>query len=194
MEPVTDPNFDAKAFVTAGYDRCAQTLVAAKSVEPPEWFPVFADRLPNQARVLDVGCGCGVPIASTLAARHRVTGIDISGEQIKLARSLVSNAAFIHGDVTEMTFERGSFDAAVMLYALFHIPREEQAEFLKKLRGWLVDGGLFLVSISERAEPGYTEDFFGTPMYWSNFSREENFEVFRDAGFAVIWETVIGHN
>ena len=93
-----------------------------------------------------------------------------------------------------MTFERGSFDAAVMLYALFHIPREEQADFLKKLRTWLVDGGLFLVSISERSEPGYTEDFHGTPMYWSNFSRKECIEMFRDAGFEAVWETVIGHD
>ena len=86
MKLVTDPNFDAKAFVAAGYDAVANTLAAAKSGEPPEWLPVLTDRLPKQARVLDVGCGCGVPIASTLAARHRVTGIDISVERIKQAR------------------------------------------------------------------------------------------------------------
>ncbi|MCG8542709.1 MAG: class I SAM-dependent methyltransferase, partial [Alphaproteobacteria bacterium] len=111
MKLVTDPNFDAKAFVAAGYDQVAQALWEAKCAEPPAWLPVLTDRLPKQARVLDPGCGCGVPIASTLAAQHRVTGIDISGEQIKLARDLVSNATFIHGDVTGMTFEPGSFDA-----------------------------------------------------------------------------------
>lgn len=195
MRPVTDPNFDVKAFVAAGYDRLAQSFASAISKKPPEWLSLLIERIHDDAKVLDLGCGCGVPIAATLSQRFRLTGIDISRVQIELARKMVPNGTFIHGDATKLTFDTGAFDAAVMLYALFHIPRQEQPAFLIELRSWLVDGGFLLVSLSERSEPGYTEDdFFGTSMYWSNFSKAESIEVLQKAGFSVIWEGVIGDN
>ena len=115
MRPVTDPNFDAKAFVAAGYDRLAQSYASAVSQEPPEWLSLLSERIHDEARVLDVGCGCGVPIATTLSQRFRLTGVDISRAQIELARKMVPNGTFIHGDATKLTFDTGTFDAAVML-------------------------------------------------------------------------------
>ena len=45
------------------------------------------ERLPPGSRVLDVGCGTGIPTARQLAdAGHRVTGVDISDGMLALAR------------------------------------------------------------------------------------------------------------
>ena len=194
MRPVTDPNFDAKAFVAAGYDRCAKDYASARKTEAPPYLSRLTREISDDAKVLDVGCGCGHPIAASLSRRFCVTGIDISREQIKLARAAVPNGTFIHGDATKLAFEEGAFDAAVMLYALFHIPREEQLSFLKKLRSWLVEGGFLIASLAQHSEPGYTkDDFFGTSMYWSNFSKNQTVEVLRRAGFSLVWEGTTGH-
>ena len=44
-------------------------------------------------RVLDLGCGAGVPIARRLAERYKVTGVDISERQIMLVRRNVPKVA-----------------------------------------------------------------------------------------------------
>jgi SAM-dependent methyltransferase len=54
------------------------------------WLADLRDRLPSARSVLDLGCGCGVPVARSLAAAgYQVTGVDISDVQIDRARRLV---------------------------------------------------------------------------------------------------------
>src|SRR5262245_35224225 len=91
--------------VTAAYDRIAP-LWRADRAGTPESFRErrLVDRLvaplPPGARVLDVGCGCGEPIAAYLAARgFAVSGLDGSARQIESARVAVPGAAFVHGDM-----------------------------------------------------------------------------------------------
>ncbi len=62
------------------------------------------------SRVLDVGCGTGVPIAAMLAeAGMEVTGIDIAPKMIEIARSEVKGR-FLVADCLEYEPE-GNFDA-----------------------------------------------------------------------------------
>ncbi len=194
MRPVTDPTLDAKAVVAAGYDHCAEAYASARSTEAPPFLSLLTGRMAEGSKVLDIGCGCGLPVGAVLAARFRLTGIDISKEQIKLARSNVPSGKFIHADAASLYFRTGSFDAAVMLYALFHLPRDEQPAFLTKLRSWLGDGGLFLATLSTHSDPDYVEDdFFGARMYWSNFSQAETKTLLRNAGFSLLWEGTTNH-
>lgn len=67
--------------------------------------------------VLDIGCGCG---ATTLAAAKEthpgtVTGIDLSGPMLDLARQRTGNAntLFLQADAQTHPFARGSFDVAI---------------------------------------------------------------------------------
>ena len=61
--------------------------------------------------VLDLGCGCGVPVARDLvAAGHRVTGVDISDVQIQRARHLVPAATFRRADATTLHLPPESFE------------------------------------------------------------------------------------
>ena len=54
------------------------------------WIATLQQWLPDGGRVLDVGCGCGVPVARALAAAGwRVTGVDVSDTQIERAKRLV---------------------------------------------------------------------------------------------------------
>jgi SAM-dependent methyltransferase len=75
------------------------------------WLRTLQQRLPANANVLDLGCGCGVPVAKTLTeGGHRVTGVDISQLQINRARQLVPNATFLHADATQITFPEDAAD------------------------------------------------------------------------------------
>jgi SAM-dependent methyltransferase len=63
------------------------------------WLAGLQERIPRRGQVLDIGCGCGVPVARRLAAAgHHVTGVDISDVQVERARRLVPGAVFLRAD------------------------------------------------------------------------------------------------
>ncbi|WP_225953782.1 SAM-dependent methyltransferase [Kibdelosporangium phytohabitans] len=104
--------------------------------------------------VLDVGCGVGGP-AARIAARTgaRVTGISNSHEQINRANAFAESVAgveFRHADATRMPFSPCSFDAAVAVESIFHMP--DRARVLEQICQSLRPGGrVVLTDFVERA-------------------------------------------
>ena len=88
----------------------------AAGVHYDEWIRRLTASLGLGGSVLDLGCGCGVPVARDLtAAGYAVTGVDISAVQIERARQLVPGATFHHADIAAVSFPDSSFDAIVFL-------------------------------------------------------------------------------
>ena len=80
------------------------------------------DRLPSGARVLDLGCGSGVPSAGMLAESGiEVVGIDVSTEMLALARRNVPTGRFVAMDVMELDDSLGRFDGACAFFSLWYI-------------------------------------------------------------------------
>lgn len=193
MKPATEPRRDYKTLVQRGYDLCSERYTAARRLEPPESLGVLTERLREGARVLDLGCGGGVPIAKSLSERFEVTGVDFSSEQIRRAKENVPAATFHCCDVLDYIPEH-PFAAVTAFYVLFHLPKTDQLELIRRLSTWVKPGGLVLTTITESDEAPYTEDdFFGVTMYWTNFSRSKYEAVFQDAGFRVISVGAVGH-
>ena len=189
-----DPEADYRAFVRAAYDRCASEYASQRSARPWAEINLIAGRLEPGSRILDVGCGSGIPVVKELADNFSVTGIDISSSMIAMARENVSTARFIHADVTETEFPEDSFDAIVSYYAIFHIPRQEHRELFRRFAGWIRPGGLLLFTVAPKDDgPGYTEDdFFGETMYWSNFGPGTYRKILAETGFEIEQEGVVG--
>jgi len=192
MQPATDPDIDYKLLVRQGYDRCAQAYAAARQGETCPQLARLTSRLPGGVHVLDIGCGAGVPIDRVLAQRFRVTGVDISGELIRLARQNVPTGTFIHADVMAVDFPAATFDGVVSFYTIFHLPREEHADLFLRIRGWLKTGGVLLATMASEDETSYTEDdFFGVRMYWSNYGLDTYCRLLPSLGFQLLETTII---
>jgi 2-polyprenyl-3-methyl-5-hydroxy-6-metoxy-1,4-benzoquinol methylase len=134
------------------------------------WIRDLRARLPERAAVLDLGCGCGLPVARSLAmAGHQVTGVDISDVQVDRARRLVPMATFIRADAAEVDFPAASFEAIVCLYALIHMPLAEQPRLLARLATWLRPGGWLLATVGQEAWTGTEIGWLGgtATMWWS---------------------------
>ncbi|MCY4112682.1 MAG: class I SAM-dependent methyltransferase [Chloroflexi bacterium] len=185
--PANNPATDYRALVTRGYDACAQAYHESRKVQAAAEIRGLLDRLDDGSAVLDVGCGAGVPIAESLADCHRVTGVDVSREMVRLARRHVPTGEFMCADVMSISFKPSSFDAIVALYSIFHLPREVQPALFQRFHRWLRPGGYLLCTLSHQSEPGYTEDdFHGVTMYWSNFGLREYLGTLADSGFVVL--------
>lgn len=63
-------------------------------------------------RCLDLACGTGINLRRLVDASWTVTGVDLSADQLRLARQRAPSAAeLVQADVTALPFEEGSFDA-----------------------------------------------------------------------------------
>src|SRR5579884_3339455 len=78
-----------------------------------EALAVAGTLLPH-SRILDIGCGNGVPITQALAkAGHHVIGLDSSAGMLALFRSNLPFTPLVRGDARACPFASGSFDAAI---------------------------------------------------------------------------------
>jgi methylase of polypeptide subunit release factors len=78
-----------KQVVELGYDQVASEYAHLEDgTEWPRirWLKKMLNLLPADSSVLDLGCGSGIPADIEISKEHRVTGVDISQAQIKMAR------------------------------------------------------------------------------------------------------------
>jgi SAM-dependent methyltransferase len=183
-------NEAAKDLVRRGYDALSARYDEAFDGETKygPWLEELLGRLAGPSRVLDLGCGSGVPVALTLAeAGHQVTGVDISEVQVERARERVPAATFLQADAAQLELPAAGFDAVVSFYALIHIPLGEQQGLLHKIGEWVRPGGLFVATVGAGAWTGSEQNWLGgdVPMWWSQADAGTTREWIEDAGFVV---------
>jgi cyclopropane fatty-acyl-phospholipid synthase-like methyltransferase len=181
---------DPKRLVASGYDGITGSYLAryGASTVRDVWLSKLLKRLPPQggARVLDLGCGAGIPVARALAAAgHTVVGVDGSAGQISLARENVPAADFIHADMTAVDFPAQSFDAAVAFYSITHVPRIEHDRLLQRIATWLKPDGLLVASLGADAVADWRGEWLGTEMFFSHYDWQTNLALLGGAGFTI---------
>lgn len=143
--------------------------------------------LPGDPDVLELGSGAGVRSTRVLAERSRLTGVDISAEQVRRARERVPGARFLHADITPLDLEPASFDAVVAFYVLNHVPREALGPLLGRVAVWLRPGGHLLASFGASDLPAwYGEAIGGLETFFSGYEPAVTLGLVRDAGLEVV--------
>jgi cyclopropane fatty-acyl-phospholipid synthase-like methyltransferase len=181
-------NDDHKRLVAAGYDAIVDAYLGQFGVSEvrDRKLTELIDGLSSGARVLDLGCGAGVPVARDLTAhRFEVTGVDGSARQIEHARRNVPDARFIHADMVRVAFPPVSFEAIAAFYSITHVPREEHATLLGRIARWPTPGGRFAGSFGATPVEDWTGDWLGTTMFFSHHDVETTKRLVWDAGLAI---------
>ena len=189
---------DIRKIVEQGYDKTDYAGKFRLNAVPNEMELYFLQSLASKvgegAKVLDLGCGIGLPFDKFLVDKNiQVTGIDISQKHVDLSKKNVPEGKFIKGDFSRFDFGNEKFDGIISFYAIFHIPREEHKDLFIKMNQLLAEKGLILVTLGTSAsEYGEEADWCGAPMAWSTYEPEAYKQMLDETGFQIMEEKFEG--
>ncbi len=148
----------------------------------------FKKSFPEDARMLDIGCGTG----ANMQAFDIAYGIDFSHDAIQFCRDrgLTKTAA---ASATALPFSNESFDAAISCDVICHHSIQDKSQMLKESARVLRPGALLLINL-----PAYMwlmsshDDHVGTDR---RFHSSEMPDLLNEAGLEAIrmtyWNTVL---
>jgi ubiquinone/menaquinone biosynthesis C-methylase UbiE len=147
LNPDRKPDLNPHARQMADESMVRNLDAQARAIWPQESGLFRRYALPEEARILDAGCGTG-EISSRLAGMFplsRVLGVDILDGSLDIARSRYAHLAprltFENQSIFELRAPDGSFDLTVNRHVLHSIPHADRvlAELARVTRrgGWL---------------------------------------------------------
>jgi SAM-dependent methyltransferase len=144
----------------------------------------YLTRLPSTARVLDAGCGEGV-LVDEFRNRLRIEGLDPN----------YRSAHVTQGSLVALPYADATFDRALCLDVLEHLPFDDQARALAELHRVLAPGGELLVTVPNLAHLQSRVHFLlqGRLIRTANTAKHpgdrpigEYLELARRAGFTLV--------
>jgi SAM-dependent methyltransferase len=142
---------------------CAADIVVLNAMlNAPMSLPTEQFLTSGSGRVLDVGAGSGRAAIGVLLARPRATamgvdiysgywGIDENTPERFMTNARIAGvterAATRVGDMRQLPFQDGEFDAVVSSYAIDHLRRAERPKAIAEVARVLKPGGEFLLMI-----------------------------------------------
>jgi SAM-dependent methyltransferase len=118
-------------------------------------FDVLIEFVPDQARMLDVGCGAGLFLGLSATFRKGISGvgIDVSAQALEAARRMAETPASLRSGRMCLQFKRiagpeprpdTDFDVVSMIDVAHHVPPSSQRSFIESAATKVRPGGIFL--------------------------------------------------
>jgi SAM-dependent methyltransferase len=146
----------------------------------------LVNQLTPPARVLDLGCGSGLPTARQLLdAGMEVVGLDESAVMLDLAERQAPGGRYLRRDLRNIA-DLGEFDAAVAFFSLIMVPRRDIPPLLSQLRGQLRGPKLLQVAMVLGDFDEFPVVFMGAPMTATAYPPDELAQVVERAGFEIL--------
>ncbi|WP_233158213.1 class I SAM-dependent DNA methyltransferase [Actinokineospora bangkokensis] len=175
--PVPTPAFD---LIGRRYDE--SFLERDAQIAEAQWL---IDQLPAGSRVLDLGCGSGLPtVKQFVEAGLDVVGVDESSVMLDLAREQAPGAEYVLGDIRDLE-PLGEFDAVATFFALLMLKRDDIVTTLAGIRRLLRGPGLLAVSMVQGDFDALPVNFLGSPTTVTAYPPHELRRVVAEAGFEV---------
>ena len=131
-------------------------------VDPSSFLMPFVRALPENAAVLDIGCGSGRDLLWLKNRGFSPIGLERSPGLVRLARRH-SGCEVICGDFETYDFSSLLFGALLAAGSLVHIPHHRLAPVMGNICAALRPGGIFYISLKEGQ--GAKTDHVGRTFY-----------------------------
>ncbi len=103
---------------------------------------------PDNARILEIGCGYGREAREILSRTPFYTGLDASKQLLKRAHERVPKAELVEADAEEYDYPDSEYDIVFSFAALRHLDQSGVQTVLKKVYESLRPGGIFYISLN----------------------------------------------
>lgn len=171
------------------YERHADAWVSARLREgrfyERDWIDRFCALVPTKGSVLDLGCGAGAPIATTLSSRgFAVTGVDSSPAMVAKFRTSLPGQTALVGDMRTLSFGR-VFDGILAWDSFFHLTQDDQRRMFPAFRTLAAPRAalMFTSGPSQGEAIGRLE---GEPLYHASLGGAEYRRLLEGEGFEVV--------
>jgi SAM-dependent methyltransferase len=125
-------------------------------MEPSQFAEVAIERIDDNARILDLGCGDGRDSVYFHDMGHSITGVDISASSIEQLRQLeLRNSTFRREDFSQLDGDI-EFDVAYSRFSLHAVDKTAQQETLQWCYEQLPPGGQLFIEVRS-----VNDDLFG---------------------------------
>ncbi len=126
----------------------------------------------------------------SVEAEAMAVGVDFSREQLRLATRNAPDASLAQGDMTNLPFRDGTFDAVTAYHSLIHVPMDEHRAAIEEFARVLCPDGRLLVSEGPGEWSGENPNWLesGVEMQWDIAGADATRKQLRDAGFDVLGE------
>lgn len=182
--------------VRHAYDVIAETYATQRSEGTlgVEVLDRFLDSLPENARLLDAGCGQGTPVLARSTDSITAVGMDFSRGQLQLAWEHVSDGVLVLGDMTTLPFRDETFEAVTAYHSMIHVPMDEHRTVIDEFARVLRPDGRLILSEGLTEWSGENPDWLdsGVEMRWNMAGPETTEEQLRTAGFSIWNEWTVG--
>lgn len=135
-----------------------------------------ADLRPGM-RSLDLGCGTGRWTGFLLKQHLCPVGVDIGENALDFAARRWKDASFSGARLPYLGLAGSSFDLAISVTVLQHVPREQQRAALIEVNRVLVPSGCLLVCESVDTGDPSSHVFGNPPETWQSLFKSAGFEV-----------------
>ena len=126
---------------------------------PVEQLRDFLLRMPEDAKILDAGCGPAHHSRFIASCGHRVVALDVTMAAMQFAaRQRQSQIWPVRSDINCLPFKQNVFDGIWCCATLVHFPIETIVRALKELRRTLQLGGVLSFSVSMGKLPAVDPD------------------------------------
>ena len=149
------------------------------------WLDRFAAGLPLEAKILDIGCGSGQPIAAYfIASGFSVTGVDSAASMIGLCRARFPFHEWFVADMRRLTLGR-RFDGLIAWDSFFHLTFEDQRRMFPIFSKHAAPGAMLMFTSGPRHGEAIGI-FGGEPLYHASLDTDEYRALLGDNGFDIV--------
>lgn len=150
-----------------------------------KWLDRFIATLPPGGKVLDAGCGAGIPISQYLIEQSfQVTGVDAAPSMVKISASRFPQGKWLVMDIRNLALAQ-RFDGIIGWDSFFHLSQEEQRPVLINFCRHLRPHGALLLTIGDKASE-VLGTVAGQQVYHASLDGSEYEKILRSAGFAEV--------
>jgi SAM-dependent methyltransferase len=149
----------------------------------------LAASLHQRSRILDVGCGNGIPLTQVfLAGGHDVVGLDSSAEMLARFQVNCSATPAVRARVQQCPFRDASFDGALAWGMMFHLPQRDQIEAIASVSRVLKAGAPFLFTAGDEDDDSGTHVgvMNGVEFHYYSFRADDYRRILADHGCTLL--------